>query len=206
LVRHHGLSETKATATRQPKTGQGTIDPARVPDEHCQQGTRTSSMRTQVVNFFVLVVLASLGMPAGANARTTDATCQTIDKAQVIALFDKWNQALQTRRTDAVVADYAPDATLLPTVQNGPLVGRPSIATYFDYFLKQSPVATIDTRVIHTGCNIAYDIGLYTFMVDGDQPGSRKQVKARYTFIYAPVHGKWLIEHHHSSAQPVPPQ
>jgi hypothetical protein len=78
------------------------------------------------------------------------------------------------------------------------------IGQYFDYFLKQSPVATIDTRVIQTGCNFAYDIGLYTFMVDGDQPGSRKQVKARYTFIYAPVHGKWLIEHHHSSALPVP--
>ncbi len=39
---------------------------------------------------------------------------------------------------------------------------------------------------------------------DGDKPGSRTLVKARYTFIDAPEHGKWLIVHHHSSAQPIP--
>jgi uncharacterized protein (TIGR02246 family) len=148
-----------------------------------------------------------LGMPVAAGAQPAAAavsTCRTISNGQVAALFDNWNKALLTKRTDAVVAEYAPDATLLPTVQNGPLIGREKIGAYFDYFLKQSPAATINTRVIHTGCNIAYDIGLYSFMVDGDQPGSRKDVKARYTFIYAPVHGKWLIVHHHSSALPVP--
>jgi uncharacterized protein (TIGR02246 family) len=163
-------------------------------------------MLTRAARLVVLVCLAGLAAPVAVSARTpgVEGACRTIDKAQVIALFDKWNRALLTKRTDAVVADYAADATLLPTVQNGPLVGRPMIAKYFDHFLKQSPAATIDERVIHTGCNIAYDVGLYTFMVDGDQPGSRKQVKARYTFIYAPVHGTWLIVHHHSSAQPVP--
>jgi uncharacterized protein (TIGR02246 family) len=161
-------------------------------------------MRPTAVSLLLLMYL--LGAPVGASARTTDAegACQTISKPQVIALFEKWNRSLLTKRSDAVLADYAPDATLLPTVENGPLTGHKMIGQYFDYFLKQSPVATIDTRVIQTGCNFAYDIGLYTFMVDGDQPGSRKQVKARYTFIYAPVHGKWLIEHHHSSAWPEP--
>ncbi len=159
-------------------------------------------MRTRAAKLMVLVYLGCLAAPAGANARAE--ACQTLSKPQVAALFDKWNQALLTKQTATVVADYAPDATLLPTVQNGPLIGRAMIGTYFDYFLKQSPAATIDNRVIHTGCNVAYDIGLYSFMVDGDQPGSRKQVKARYTFIYTPVNGKWLIAHHHSSAQPAP--
>jgi uncharacterized protein (TIGR02246 family) len=159
----------------------------------------------RATRFLVLLSIGYLSTFAGAGARTTGTgTCQTISKPQVIALFDKWNRALLTKRTDAVVEDYSPDATLLPTVQNGPLVGREAIGGYFDHFLKQSPSVTSDTRVIETGCNIAYDIGLYTFMVDGDQPGSRKPVKARYTFIYAPVHGRWLIVHHHSSAQPVP--
>ena len=102
-----------------------------------------------------------------------------------------------------MVATYAPNASLLPTVQNGPLIGPQAIGKYFDHFLAQSPEATIETRVIRTACDVAYDIGLYSFMVDGDQPGTRKQVRARYTFIYAPVHGKWLIAHHHSSAVPV---
>jgi uncharacterized protein (TIGR02246 family) len=152
---------------------------------------------------FLALGAAALAAPAATLARPA-VSCQPISRQQVIGLFDHWNQALATKKPDQVVATYAPDATLLPTVQNGPLIGPEAIGQYFIYFLKQSPSATIDTRVIHTGCNIAYDIGLYTFMVDGDQPGTRKQVKARYTFIYAPVHGKWLIVHHHSSALPVP--
>jgi uncharacterized protein (TIGR02246 family) len=153
-----------------------------------------------------LAVVGAAFAPASADARpaATQASCRTIGKAQVAGLFDQWNHALSTKRTEAVVAEYAPDATLLPTVQNGPLIGPEAIGKYFDYFLKQSPQATIDTRVIRTGCNIAYDIGLYSFKVDGDQQGMRKEVKARYTFIYAPIHGKWLIVHHHSSALPVP--
>ena len=89
-----------------------------------------------------------LGMPAAASAQPAAAgsTCQTISNGQVVALFDKWNKALLTKRTEAVVAEYAPDATLLPTVQNGPLIGREKIGAYFDYFLKQSPAATINTR------------------------------------------------------------
>ncbi len=153
--------------------------------------------------FAVVIVTVLLGTPAVSHARTTQ-TCATITKQQVVELFDHWNQALETRKTADVVATYAPDATLLPTVQNGPLIGPAAIGGYFDYFLKQSPEATIDTRIIHVGCNVAYDIGLYSFMVDGDHAGARKQVKARYTFIYAPVHGRWLIVHHHSSALPVP--
>jgi uncharacterized protein (TIGR02246 family) len=166
---------------------------------------RTRPARTRPACLIALLYLGCLATPVRAEARTTgrEGACHAISKSQVIALFDKWNRSLLTKRTEAVVADYAPDATPFPTVQNGPLIGREMIGKYFDYFLKQSPAATIDRRVMQTGCNFAYDIGLYTFMVDGNQPGTRKQVKARYTFIYAPVHGTWLIEHHHSSALPV---
>jgi uncharacterized protein (TIGR02246 family) len=156
-----------------------------------------------VVFGLTLFGMAGVSGPAIARPAVTQAPCQTISKTQVIGLFDQWNQALLTKRTEAVVAKYAADATLLPTVQNGPLIGPEAIRPYFTHFLAQSPEAAVETRVIQTGCNIAYDIGLYTFTVDGDQPGTRKQVKARYTFIYAPVHGKWLIVHHHSSAFPI---
>jgi uncharacterized protein (TIGR02246 family) len=162
------------------------------------------SKRTNLIGILAFVA-AIVAAPTASHARAP-VSCQAITHPQVEALFDRWNHALATRKTDKVVATYAPDATLLPTVQNGPLIGPEAIGQYFTYFLKQSPDATIVTRIIHTGCNVAYDIGLYSFMVDGDQPGTRKQVQARYTFIYAPVHGKWLIVHHHSSAYPVAAQ
>jgi uncharacterized protein (TIGR02246 family) len=160
--------------------------------------------RTVRMSAFASVVAFS-GLPAASHARTP-APCQTITQQQVVALFDEWNRALATRKADRVLSTYAPDATLLPTVENGPLVGPEAIGQYFAYFLKQAPQATIKTRIVHVGCNIADDVGLYDFMVEGDQPGTRKQVRARCTFVYAPVHGKWLIVHHHSSALPVASQ
>jgi uncharacterized protein (TIGR02246 family) len=151
-----------------------------------------------------LAALAAVSASSPATARPpVVSSCQTISKSEVVTLFDDWNRALLTKRSEAVVAEYAADATLLPTVQNGPLIGAEAIGNYFAYFLKKSPQATVETRVILTGCNFAYDSGLYTFTVDAEKPGMRERVKARFTFIYAPVHGKWLIVHHHSSADPV---
>ncbi|HTR18092.1 MAG TPA: SgcJ/EcaC family oxidoreductase, partial [Acetobacteraceae bacterium] len=134
-----------------------------------------------------LVFAALLAGPQAGNARSV--ACQKITNDQVAALFDRWNRTLATQNPDAVVANYATDATLLPTVQNGLLIGPAAIRGYFVHFLEKAPQGTIDQRVIHIGCNIAYDVGLYSFTVNGDQPGSRKQMKARYTFIYAPEHG-----------------
>ena len=162
-------------------------------------------MKRRLVALAVLTMAGVFAAGGDAGAREAVA-CKTISKEGVERLFDRWNDALATKRPDVVAATYAPDASLLPTVENGPLIGREQITGYFVGFLKKSPAATIKTRVIKTGCNIAYDIGLYDFMVDGDQPNTRKDVKARYTFIYAPDHGKWLIVHHHSSAVPEPDQ
>ena len=47
------------------------------------------------------------------------------------------------------------------------------------------------------GCNIAQDVGTYTFTFKGG-----RKVAARYAFVYEHTDGKWLIEHHHSSAMP----
>ena len=150
------------------------------------------------------VVWPAIGLLAGvvAGRAQAEARCAAITPAQVAALFDHWNAALATKNPDAVVRTYAADAVLLPTVENGPLVGRDAIRGYFVEFLKKNPSGTIDQRTIRIGCNIAYAVGLYTFMIDGEQPGSRVPVAARYTYIYEPRGGQWLIVHHHSSKQP----
>jgi uncharacterized protein (TIGR02246 family) len=164
-------------------------------------GRRTGLMAAAVL------VLGFMSAGASAKEPPVRASCARITEKQVEALFDRWNRALATKNPDTVVANYAPDATLLPTVKNGPLIGPAAIRSYFVHFLEKSPQGTIDQRIVHIGCNIAYDIGLYTFELDGDQPSStRTRVGARYTFIYAPEGGKWLIVHHHSSALPESPK
>jgi uncharacterized protein (TIGR02246 family) len=158
-------------------------------------------MIRRTFGFALALAALTATVPQGAAARS--ATCQPITEKQVEALFDHWNAALATKDAAKVADTYAPDASLLPTVQNGPLVGRHAIEQYFEHFVTQSPAGHIDRRIIRIGCNVAYDIGLYTFMVDGN-PGERKPLHARYTFIYAPEHGRWMIVHHHSSMLPVP--
>jgi len=146
------------------------------------------------------LLLAWVLVLPGAPLRAQSAPCQQITDAEVARLFDRWNDSLGTLDPDKVVANYAATASLLPTVQNGPLVGRDAIRGYFVTFLADHPHGTINRRLITRGCNIVYDIGLYTFTYQGKPP-----TKARYTFIYEyePDGKTWLIVHHHSSKQPV---
>jgi uncharacterized protein (TIGR02246 family) len=130
------------------------------------------------------------------------AGCQQMTEALAKALFAEWNNALQ-QNPEAVVRTYTPDAVLLPTFQNGPLIGRAAIRGYFDHFLEQHPVGRIDTRaIIPAGCNTGVVAGLYTFTVN--EGTARVDKPARYTFVYVyePGPRRWLIAHHHSSAQP----
>lgn len=133
---------------------------------------------------------------AQAQAPAT-AACTTVDKAQIAGLFDRWNASLATLDPDQVVANYAKDGVLLPTVSNQPRSNPGEIRDYFVHFLAKKPQGKIDRRFIKLGCNTAQDVGTYTFSF-----GDGSQVSARYSYIYEFSNGKWLISHHHSSAMP----
>lgn len=157
-----------------------------------------------LAGLMVLMLVSAGDERARAQRAPASTHCAAITPKQVAALFDRWNTSLGTNDPDAVTKNYSTDAVLLPTAQDGPLVGHSEIRSYFVYFLKKHPHGTIDKRIIHIGCNLAFDVGTYTFTLDGDQPGSRVQLPARYTYIYEPRGGQWLIVHHHSSAMPEP--
>ncbi|MCO4857652.1 SgcJ/EcaC family oxidoreductase [Herbaspirillum sp. WGmk3] len=152
-----------------------------------------------------LLTLAGLGIGTGlpaaaqtaAAAQPASATCAAATPKQIEALFDRWNASLRTGDPDQVVANYAADGVLLPTVSNQPRTNPAEIRDYFVKFLKSGPQGTIDSRIVKIGCNVAQDVGTYTFkFADG------KKVQARYTYVYEWQDGKWLIAHHHSSAMP----
>ncbi len=152
------------------------------------------------------VILAVLGFAPEAWSRDPQPVrCQQMTEALAKTLFDEWNKALQMpTEPDKVVQTYDPDAVLLPTFKNGPLVGRIAIRGYFvNTFLKENPVGRIDTRnIVRSACNMGVVAGLYTFTVD--QGGRRVDKPARYTYVYVykPEIRRWLISHHHSSGQP----
>jgi uncharacterized protein (TIGR02246 family) len=124
-------------------------------------------------------------------------TCVPATEPQIAALFDRWNDSLRTLDADKVAANYASDGVLLATVSNTPRTTPAAIHDYFVKFLKGAPQGKIDHRIIKIGCNVAQDVGTYTFRFkDG------KSVHARYTYVYEWQNGQWLIAHHHSSAMP----
>lgn len=146
--------------------------------------------------------LTTLAVTAPAFAQTAQPTqaapiCAPITEQQVKGLFDRWNASLRTLDPDKVTANYAQDGVLLPTVSNKARTTPAEIRDYFVKFLQGEPVGTIDQRTIRIGCNVAQDLGTYTFKFkDG------KSVHARYTYVYEQVNGQWLIAHHHSSGMP----
>lgn len=154
-------------------------------------------MKTTLIGAIALGTLA-LALSNGALAQSKEGTqCVPATEAQISALFDRWNASLRTLDPDKVLANYATDGVLLPTVSNKPRTTPEEIRSYFVKFLKKEPQGKIDRHIIKIGCNVAQDVGTYTFTFKTGKP-----VAARYTYVYEWVNGQWLIAHHHSSAMP----
>lgn len=134
--------------------------------------------------------------PAATAARTE--VCKATSEQEVAALFDRWNQSLQTGDAHKVVANYAPKSVLLATVSNTPRLDAAQKQDYFEHFLENKPFGRIDSRTIEIGCTTAVDAGLYTFTF----AKTGAVVKARYTYTYKWDGSQWLITSHHSSAMP----
>lgn len=123
------------------------------------------------------------------------------EQAEIAALFDKWNETLQTGGPYDMAMLYAEDGVLLPTVSNQPRNNRPEIADYFEHFQQKKPRGTINEQYIDVlDGNTAINQGIYTF--DMLKDGEPTFVVARYSYVYEKVGGKWLIKSHHSSAMP----
>ena len=140
-------------------------------------------------------------MLAAASPLAAAESCATLDSKAVAALFDDWNFALSSLDAGRVVQRYWPDAVLLPTDSNSPRTSAATIGDYYEHFLARRPRAHIDTRTIQGGCNVAMDVGTYTFSLMDDK-GVTSEVAARYTFIYQYRDGGWKILDQHSSAMP----
>ena len=117
---------------------------------------------------------------------------------EIASLFDRWNLSLQSGDPKQVVANYAEQSILLPTLSNTPRLTRPEKEDYFHHFLENQPSGEIIMRQIQIDCDMAVDTGLYTFHFakTGDT------VRARYSFTYRWDGKQWLIISHHSSAMP----
>jgi len=121
-------------------------------------------------------------------------------KDEIADQFVMWNKALQTGDPDKVVACYAVDAILLPTLSAKVRHNHDEIRDYFVQFLSKKPNGRITEQNIRIYDNIAINSGLYTFSVT--ENGVQTDVAARFTFVYRKHEDGWLIIEHHSSLLP----
>lgn len=140
---------------------------------------------------------ANQGISNNAPASRTE-SCKVTSDQEIAALFDRWNQSLQTGDPDKVVANYAERSILLPTVSNKPRLTVADKEDYFRHFLQDGPSGKIDFRQLELGCNFAVDSGLYTFTF----ARTGTTLHARYTYTYHWNGVQWLITSHHSSLMP----
>ena len=152
--------------------------------------------------FFVAAALAGCASTQVAPSQTTASarteSCKATSEAEIAGLFERWNRSLLTGNAQQVVANYAQQSILLPTVSNQPRLTPAEKLDYFQHFLENSPSGKIDLRVIELGCNTAWDAGLYTFTF----AKTGASVSGRYTYTYRWNGSDWLITSHHSSAMP----
>ena len=145
----------------------------------------------QIQGRWLIVDHHSSAMPETEEKRT----------AEVAALFDKWNAALQTKDPKQVAALYAPTGILLPTVSNQVRTTPAEIEDYFVNFLQLHPNGKIDeSNVRLLAPDTAINSGVYTFKLVVE--GLPTKVQARYSFTYKKIGNQWLIVDHHSSAMP----
>ena len=121
-------------------------------------------------------------------------------KKEIQDQFVMWNQALQTENPDKVVACYAEDAILLPTVSAKVRHNHDEIRDYFVHFLSKKPRGRIIEENIRIYDTIAINSGLYNFYLT--QNGDEADVAGRFTFVYQKSEDGWLIIEHHSSILP----
>lgn len=153
---------------------------------------------TAVTYLTTIAMLGGCASNPPGSASTRSEICTTTSEQEIAALFDRWNQSLQTGDPHKVVANYAAKSVLLATVSNTPRLDAAQKEDYFKHFLENKPFGRIDSRTIEIGCTTAVDAGLYTFTF----AKTGAVVKARYTYTYKWDGSQWLITSHHSSAMP----
>ncbi|WP_417454971.1 nuclear transport factor 2 family protein [Kiloniella sp.] len=125
-------------------------------------------------------------------------TRSAIDKAHTV--FLRWVEAVSTRDIDAVLALYAEDAFLIPTLQNKICSTTQDRRLYFEMLFGNPDlncrVDEWDARSNHNQETVVLG-GHYTFTFAVDK--SRQTIPARFIFMFECINSTWLIIGHHSS-------
>ena len=138
-------------------------------------------------------------IPAPAPARSNE---EIACLAGAKAALHTWAATVATRDVEAILALYAPDAILVPTLSNEVRDCQDSRREYFRNFLANEGLVCdvqIFKKRVSSKLSTVVVGGLYVFHYrEGDAVVS---VPARFLFTFEQIDGRWLITGHHSSRE-----
>jgi len=118
------------------------------------------------------------------------------------AALHTWAAIVATRDVEAILALYAPDAILVPTLSNEVRDCQDSRREYFRNFLANEGLVCdvqIFKKRVSSKLSTVVVGGLYVFHYrEGEQV---IDVPARFLFTFEQIEGRWLITGHHSSRE-----
>jgi uncharacterized protein (TIGR02246 family) len=117
-----------------------------------------------------------------------------MNNEKIMALFDHWNNIIQTGNPKTVTNLYQIDAVLLPTTSNKFCHNYSEIEEYFRQFLENIPKCNIHESKIQNLGEIIIHSGIYIFSFK-----DYSKIKARFSFVYQWNGQDWKIIEHHSS-------
>ena len=149
--------------------------------------------------FLLLPVLALVACsPSGAGSTDTASAAPKVDlAAEEKAIRDldaQWMRAVQAKDTAAITRLYATDGLFMPP--NGQALGGRAGAQkgWGNMFAAPGFALSFEPTkvVVAEAGDIAYDIGTYTFSMDGAR-GRRVEDKGKYLVVWKKEDGAWKI-------------
>ena len=137
----------------------------------------------------------SIAAPARSNE---EIACLAGAKA---ALYT-WAATVATRDVEAILALYAADAILVPTLSNEVRDNEERRREYFRNFLANDGLVCdvqIFKKRVSSQLSTVVVGGLYVFHYREDEQAI--SVPARFLFTFEQINGRWLITGHHSSRE-----
>ncbi|WP_110689776.1 nuclear transport factor 2 family protein [Salinicola endophyticus] len=130
------------------------------------------------------------------EAKTSVAQCE----AGATRTLQRWAEAISRADAPALLALYADDAILVPTVSNAIRGTQAAREDYFRDFLSREG---LDCELGEYARRVSHKLG--TVVVGGHyffryrDGGERITIPARFLFTFEEIEGEWKITSHHSS-------
>lgn len=129
--------------------------------------------------------------------------CAPLTPTEAAGLFDRWNTALTESNVMELAGLYSDHAELVTEGEGEPHRGRQAILAYYEGLLQRHPQASVMSRTLETGCNVATESGVIVYRVTGKRKGTRMLLGGRYVTQYRFEDGAWRIGRHILDVRPI---